>query len=132
MVALIDAKRDVGLSLDVQRFVRPVSFRPGVITFEPAPGAPSNLAGRLVSRLKEWTGQSWLVAAEGGGGAESAWERQKREDREMRQAVEADPFVRAVMTSFPGAEIVGIRTLATPEAPAAPDEPVESDTDADA
>ena len=33
---------------------------------EPAPGAPANLAGRLVAKLKEWTGQPWLVAAEGG------------------------------------------------------------------
>ena len=71
--------------------MRPVSFRPGAITFEPAPGAPSNLAGRLVARLKEWTGEPWLVAAEGGGGAESAWERQKREERAVLDEVAATP-----------------------------------------
>jgi DNA polymerase-3 subunit gamma/tau len=116
VVALIDAKRDISLKLDVERFVRPISFRPGAITFEPAPGAPVNLAGRLVSRLKEWTGQPWLVAAEGGGGAESAWEKQKREEREVRGEVEADPFVRAVMAAFPGAEIVSVRAPPVPAA----------------
>jgi len=40
VVALIDAKRDIALRLDVERFVRPVSFRVGAIEFEPAPGAP--------------------------------------------------------------------------------------------
>ena len=115
VVALIDARRDVGLKLDVEQFVRPISFRPGAITFEPAPGAPANLAGRLVSRLKEWTGHAWLVAAEGSGGAESAWERQKREERATRAEIEADPFVRSVMDAFPGAEIVGIRNLVTPD-----------------
>jgi DNA polymerase-3 subunit gamma/tau len=127
VVALIAAKRDIGLKLDVERFVRPVSFRPGAITYEPAPGAPANLAGRLVSRLKEWTGQPWLVAAEGGGGAESAWERQKREERETRAEIAADPFVRAVMDAFPGAEIIGVRTLPAPDIEPAADDMAEAD-----
>jgi DNA polymerase-3 subunit gamma/tau len=116
VVALIDQRRDISLKLDVERFVRPISFRPGAITYEPAPGAPSNLAQRLVARLKEWTGQPWLVAAEGGGGAESAWEKEKREAREERAEIEADPFVRAVMQAFPGAEIVGVRRAPVVEA----------------
>jgi len=125
VVKLIDARRDIGLKLDVERFVRPISFRPGAITYEAAPGAPANLAGRLVARLKEWTGQPWLVAAEGGGGAESAWERQKREQRESRAEIEADPFVKSVLEAFPGAKIVEVRQLTAPEAPA--DAPVEED-----
>jgi len=115
VVALIEAKRDISLRLDVERFVRPISFRPGAFTFEPAPGAPANLAGRLVRALKEWTGQPWLVAAEGNGGAESAWEKEKREQRETRAEIEADSFVKSVMSTFPGTEIVGIRQIAVPE-----------------
>ena len=116
MLALIDRKRDISLKLDVERFVRPISFRPGAIEYEPAPGAPPNLAQRLVGRLKEWTGERWLIAAQGGGGAESLWERQKREEREVRAQIEQDPFVLAVMKTFPGAEIIGIRTLPGAEA----------------
>ncbi|WP_293678711.1 DNA polymerase III subunit gamma/tau [uncultured Phenylobacterium sp.] len=128
MVALIDRKRDITLKLDVERFIRPISFRPGAIEYEPAPGAPTNLAQRLVGRLKEWTGERWLIVAQGGGGAESAWEKQKREQREVRAEVEADPFVRSVMEAFPGAEIVGVRTVAQPEPSA---EPVVEDDDED-
>ena len=105
--------------------MRPISFRPGAITYEAAPGAPPNLAGRLVARLKEWTGQPWLVAAEGGGGAESAWERQKREERETRAEIEADPFVKSVMEAFPGAEVVGVRHITAPEV--APADTLEED-----
>ncbi|MBV9511727.1 MAG: DNA polymerase III subunit gamma/tau [Caulobacteraceae bacterium] len=119
VVALIDARRDISLKLDVQRFVRPVSFRSGAITFEPAPGAPANLAGRLVRALKEWTGQPWLVAAEGSGGAETAWEREKREQQEFRRQIESEDFVRQVMQAFPGAEIVDVRQLAALETAAA-------------
>jgi DNA polymerase-3 subunit gamma/tau len=122
VVKLIAEKRDIGLRLDVEQYVRPISFRPGAITFEPGPGAPGNLAGRLVRALKEWTGQPWLVAAEGGGGAESLMERQKREQREEMDAIRSDPFVASVLTAFPGAEIVEVRTILTPEAP-----PIEPD-----
>ena len=116
VVALIDAKRDIVLKLDVERFVRPVSFRLGAIEFEPAPGAPANLAQRLVGRLKEWTGQPWLITVKGGGGAESQWELQRREEQQTRAEIGEDPFVRAVMTAFPGAEIVSIRNTPLPEA----------------
>ena len=128
VIALIEKKRDIALRLDVERYVRPVSFRPGAIEFEPAPGAPANLAQRLIGRLREWTGQPWLIAAQGGGGAESQWERQKREERQVRSEIEQDPFVLSVMKSFPGAEIVSIRTLPTPEASPA-DAPPEDDED---
>jgi DNA polymerase-3 subunit gamma/tau len=129
VVALIDAKRDITLKLDVERYVRPISFRPGAITYEAAPGAPSNLAGRLVSRLKEWTGQPWLVATEGAGGGETAWEKEKREAAETRRQVEQDPFVRSVMEAFPGAEIVSLRQIPVPEA--AVEEVVSNEDDDD-
>lgn len=130
MLALIEKRRDISLKLDVERFVRPISFRPGAIEYEPAPGAPRDLAQRLVARLKEWTGERWLIAAQGGGGAESLWERQKRQEREVRAQIEQDPFVQEVMQAFPGAEIVGIRNIAAPE-PAAEPPPEEDDSDND-
>jgi DNA polymerase-3 subunit gamma/tau len=127
VMALIDKRRDITLKLDMERFVRPISFRPGAIEYEPAPGAPRDLAQRLVARLKEWTGERWLVVAQGGGGAESLWEKEKREQREVRAEIEQDPFVRAVMETFPGAEIVSIRNQPQPDAAAEPPPEDESD-----
>ena len=40
-----------------------------------------------------------------------------------------DPFVLEVMQTFPGAEIVSIRTMPQPEAAPAPDEDADSDED---
>ena len=127
MLALIDRRRDITLKLDVERFIRPISFRPGAIEYEPAHGAPANLAQRLVMRLKEWTGERWFLTAQGGGGAESLWEKQKREQREVRAEIEQHPFVQGVMQAFPGTEIVGIRHLQQPEPAEAP--PPEDDGD---
>ena len=128
VLRLVDSRRDVQLKLDVEKYLRPISFRPGAIEFEPAPGCPANLSQRLAGRLKDWTGQAWLVAALGGGGAESLMEKTERERLAARRQVEADPFVRQVMDAFPGAEIVGVRQLHI-EAEPAPAEPGDEDPD---
>ncbi|HEX7758513.1 MAG TPA: DNA polymerase III subunit gamma/tau, partial [Caulobacteraceae bacterium] len=128
VVRLIDERRDIGLKLDVEKYMRPISFRMGAITFEPAPGAPANLAQRLVGKLKEWTGQPWLVAAEGSGGAETLLEREKRERSKARQDALAEPFIQAVMDAFPGTQLLEVRQLAAPEVAVPSDEdPIEND-----
>jgi len=129
-VALIESKRDVKLLMDVRRFVKLVSFQPGRITFEPASDCPPDLTRRLVGRLREWTGRPWLVATEGGGGGESLYEQERRRLNEEKAAIQADPFVLAVLDAFPGAELINIRKLATApaEAPVLGDvEPTEDE-----
>jgi len=131
VVALIDQRRDISLRLDVQKYVRLISFRTGAISFEPSPGAPNNLAQRLSVRLKEWTGQPWLVAAETGGGAETLAEREAKAEAAARAEALADPFVRQVMQIFPGAELTEIRNIAPPEVAATPaDEEADDEDDA--
>jgi DNA polymerase-3 subunit gamma/tau len=127
-VELIGQKREIGLQMDVQRYVKPVSFRPGAIVYESVEGAPVDLARRLASRLREWTGRTWLIAANGQGGGETLIEQEKRGRARLRAEVEADPFVASVLATFPGAVIADIRTLApTVEMPAIPDEPSEDE-----
>ena len=114
VMQLISDKRDIGLRVDVERFVRLVAFRPGAITFEPAPNAPGDLVRKLSMRLKEWTGQRWLIATEGTGGAESIMEKDTRERDIARARLEANPFVASVLQTFPGAEITAIRAKPRP------------------
>ncbi|GAA0774912.1 DNA polymerase III subunit gamma/tau [Brevundimonas olei] len=130
VVALIGEKREITLQMDVERYVRVVSFRPGAITYEPAEGSPHDLARRLAGRLKEWTGRTWLIAANGQGGGETLIEVEKKARAARRAAVEADPFVVSIMQAFPGAEIKEIFTLAPAvEMPAIPDDGETGDDD---
>jgi len=126
VVALIGEKREVGLQMDVQRYVKPVAFKPGAITYESAQGAPFDLARKLASRLREWTGRTWLIAANGQGGGETMIEIDRRKRGEERAEIEADPFITAVMQAFPGAKIGEVKALAAPvELPTIPDEEEE-------
>ncbi|WP_292043478.1 MULTISPECIES: DNA polymerase III subunit gamma/tau [unclassified Brevundimonas] len=130
VVALIGEKREITLQMDVERFVRPVSFKPGAITYEPVEGSPHDLARRLASRLKEWTGRTWLIAANGQGGGETLIEKEKKARAAQRQAVETDPFVVSMLQAFPGAEIKEIRILApTVQTPVIPDDQDAQDED---
>ncbi len=130
VVALIGEKREITLQMDVERYVRVVSFRPGAITYEPAEGSPHDLARRLAGRLKEWTGRTWLIAANGQGGGETLIEVEKKARAARRAAVEADPFVVSIMQAFPGAEIKEIVTLAPAlEMPAIPNDGEAGDDD---
>jgi DNA polymerase-3 subunit gamma/tau len=121
VVALAGEKRDIGLKLDLEKYVRLISFRVGAIEFEATPGAPSNLTQRLVTRLKEWTGQPWLVAYKSGGGADTLLERQKRAHEASHAEALAEPFIQALLSAFPGAEVVDVRQIA-PEIAAVPDD----------
>ena len=79
------------------------------------------LARKLASRLKDWTGRTWLIAANGQGGGETLIEQQKKARAAEREAVESDAFIQSVLTAFPGAKLGEIRTVAptlvTPEIP---------------
>ena len=116
VLALIDSKRDIGLRTDVEQFVRLIAFRPGAITFELAPRAPGDLVRKLSLRLKEWTGQRWLIATEGSGGAETVIEQRGRERAEFEAKMEQAPFVAAIRATFPGAQIT-VRPKAKPVGP---------------
>ena len=87
VVALIGEKREVGLQMDVERYVKPVSFKPGAIVYESVQGAPIELARKLSARLREWTGRTWLIAANGQGGGETLIEQQKKARAAEREAV---------------------------------------------
>ena len=116
VLALIDAKRDIGLRTDVEQFVRLIAFRPGAITFELAPRAPGDLVRKLSLRLKEWTGQRWLIATEGSGGAETVIEQRGRERAEFEAKMELTPFVAAIRSTFPDAQVT-VRPKAKPVGP---------------
>jgi len=110
MVEAMTDRTDAALRSDIIRFVRPVSFKPGRIVFEPAEHAPPDLAQRLAKRLQDWTGVTWAVLpTHDSRGGETIRERQKREEREHLERVSRDPAVQQALRIFPGAEIVNVR-----------------------
>ena len=112
VVALIRAKRDMTLLVEVETNLRLVRYSPGRIEFEPGPRAAPDLASRLGQRLQGWTGSRWAVSVVSGGGAATILEKQIESRRAAETEALQSPLVQAVLHAFPGAKITDIRSPA--------------------
>ncbi|MFT0858466.1 DNA polymerase III subunit gamma/tau [Ancylobacter sp. G4_0304] len=115
LVALAAFKRDLKLKFALENHVRPVAFEDGKVEVALVEGTSPALVQELQNKLAEWTGRRWLVAlSREEGGATLAEEATAARDA-MMSDVRADPLVTAVLSRFPGASIVDVRTSATDE-----------------
>ncbi|GAA6201982.1 DNA polymerase III subunit gamma/tau [Aquicoccus sp. SU-CL01552] len=125
VVELIRANRDGKLLIEVETGVRLVSYQPGRIEFEPAPGAARDLAQQLGQRLQAWTGNRWAVTVVNDGGSPTIAEERDAAENALRAEASEHPMVQAVLARFPQAKITEIRTpeqiAASAEAEALPE-----------
>jgi DNA polymerase-3 subunit gamma/tau len=131
VVALVRARRDMALLVEIETGVRLVKYAPGRIEFEPGEGTAPDLAARLGQRLQLWTGVRWGVSVVGSGGAETiaATRAAMRDDLQARAA--AHPMVQAVLAAFPGAEIREVRPADGPDATPGGPQPAAGTDDED-
>jgi DNA polymerase-3 subunit gamma/tau len=122
VLALAKQHGDLALYGSLWNFVHLVAFDQGRIEFRPAANAPKSLAGELASKLRQWTGDQWIVSVVSAGGQPTPHQQDldRRADKRARAA--ADPAVQAVLKAFPGAEIIAVNDLAA-TAPAETGEP---------
>ena len=115
-VALFAAHREAILHAHLVTDVHLVHFEPGRIEIRPGPHAPAHLANRMSELLGRWTGRRWVVTVSHGEGAPTLKEQSEQKNADARARVAADPLVRAVLETFPGAVIERVqpRIMAAP------------------
>lgn len=109
VVALVRARRDMKLLVEIEAGVRLVRYAPGRIEFEPGPDAAPDLAARIGERLRAFTGARWGVSVVSGGGAPSIAELRAEREGVLKAEAAAHPLVQAVLDAFPGATIRDVR-----------------------
>ena len=133
LIALAAEKRDVSLKSALERDVRLVRFEEGQLEIALEPSAAKMLVGDLSKKLHEWTGRRWMVVVSAESGAPSLRAQAEERKTQLKSDARSDPLVQAVLTRFPGAEIVEVRPPAG--APASTDEvpeTLENESDLDA
>ncbi|MEA1938277.1 MAG: DNA polymerase III subunit gamma/tau, partial [Pseudomonadota bacterium] len=70
-----------------------VRLAQGVLEFRAAPDAPSDLAGRIGARLREWTGDRWLVSLSREEGAPTLEEQERTKTSRQISEAERHPVV---------------------------------------
>ncbi len=135
VIALIRARRDLRLLIEIENGVRLAHYAPGRIEFEPTAEAEPDLASRLSQKLRDWTGARWGVAVVGSGGGATLAEERDAARMSLRAEAAAHPLVKALLAAFPGAEIKDVRPpqapLDEPEAATEPGALAEDDEEWD-
>jgi DNA polymerase-3 subunit gamma/tau len=122
LIALAAEKRDVSLKSALERDVRLVRFEDGQLEIALEPSAAKMLVGDLSKKLHDWTGRRWMVVVSTEPGAPSLRSQAEERKTQLKSDARNDPLVQAVLTRFPGAEIVEVRPPAgnageVPDAP---------------
>ena len=118
IVALASEKRDVALKAALEADLRLVKMEDGRLEIALERSAARAVVNDLQRKLEQWTGRRWAVVVSNEEGQPTLRaQAQERKDK-LTENVQADPRVQAVMTLFPGTQVIDVRRLA-PEPPAA-------------
>ena len=108
IVAELDARREIALKYEIERFVRPAEIAWGHFRYTAAPNAPNNLSQRIKDWLEDVSGVEWEVQQSNDGGPESVSEKRRRVADERLAAAAALPKVAEALRVFPGSKVLRI------------------------
>jgi DNA polymerase III subunit gamma/tau len=136
VVALVAERREPTLHAHLLHAVHLVRFTPPVIELRPEADAPRDLGARLRQILHDATGSPWSIVFSHEEGEPTLAEQGAAAEVARRAAAADHPLVRAILDTFPGAQIdqlhdstldaYGLPALVTE--PEAEDEIWETDT----
>ncbi len=112
IVTFLEDRGEMLLASQVFQYAHLVKLEEGRLEIRPDENAPPRLTQDLSARLTALSGTRWMVSVSGKPGAPTlAQTRGEEKEKEYAQVL-AHPEVRGILELFPGAEIIGIETLA--------------------
>ncbi|MBB4040546.1 DNA polymerase-3 subunit gamma/tau [Microvirga flocculans] len=108
VVALAGEKREIVLKSQLERDVRLVRFEEGRIELSLTETGSRTIANDLTRALQQWTGERWMVALSSEEGQQTLHEKAIAAERERKEGAANHPLVQAVLSKFPGAQIVNV------------------------
>jgi DNA polymerase-3 subunit gamma/tau len=112
VISLLSERQDIKLKAEVTNFMRLVNFEEGYLEFSPTTGASPDLAAKLGVRLRDITGDKWVVKmAPSAEGAATIAEKRQHDKAAEIDALQTHPLVCSIQNTFPGATIREVRNL---------------------
>ena len=108
VVALASEKREIVLKAALERDVRLVRVEEGRIELSLTETGSRTIANDLTRALQQWTGERWMVALSSEEGEATLHEKAVAAERERKAGAANHPLVQAVLSRFPGAQIVNV------------------------
>ena len=109
VVALFETRREARLVHHLMHHVHEVRCEPGLIEFSTEPQAPKDLAAKVSESLSLWTGRRWIASVSRDQGKPTLVAQKAANADTLRGQAESNPLVQAILKTFPGAKLDGVR-----------------------
>ncbi len=107
VIAYAQSQRDIRLAHLMESGLRLVHFEKGRIEVNVVHG-DNSVASQLAEKLRQWTGERWLVSISKAEGAPTLRQQKETRRNELHMEVQDDPLVKATLEAFPGAKIKNV------------------------
>ncbi len=104
----LERQREIDLTYEIERFVRPGEISFGQFRYTAASGAPVGLSARIKAWLEEVCGVEWVVEQTDEASGATASELRKRKRQERLDRAKAHPRIVEALAAFPGAQVLGV------------------------
>lgn len=116
LVALFQAEKEATLAVVLKDHVRLVDYQPGKLTVNTTRRTPPDFVMRVKQCLKAWTGEDWQIAiTQDSEGDDTLRTQEIKRDKKRKDEAMAEPIVKALLASFPDAELLAVRDSRTEE-----------------
>lgn len=109
VVALLEQNGAMILATNVYQYVELVKLEAGILEFSTTANAPPKLSSDLLKKLNEITNQRWMVSVSAKKGQPTLAVQGAAAKAQELENIKADPLVRKIFDTFPGAEIISIK-----------------------
>ncbi|MCP5381394.1 MAG: DNA polymerase III subunit gamma/tau [Kordiimonadaceae bacterium] len=111
LVKLFEENGDPEIAYQLNDNVHLVSYSIGRIDIRPNSRVPKNIAGRMSSELKKWTGKNWVISLSSEMGEDTLYEKDVAEQIALKEMVKNNDLIKAVLSQFEGSTISDIRKV---------------------
>tara|TARA_B100001939_G_scaffold348110_1_gene372741 strand:- start:4440 stop:6266 length:1827 start_codon:yes stop_codon:yes gene_type:complete len=109
VVRLFEERQEAQIAFHLKENTHLVSFDTGRIDIRLNNRAPRDLVSKVSEKLREFTGQRWIVSLSQQRGEDSLYQKELAEAQALKERLSQNPLVKTVLETFPGAQITDIR-----------------------
>jgi DNA polymerase-3 subunit gamma/tau len=131
LIEFAKARRDRLAVFALERHVKPVRCEWMRLEIALTDDADPELPQILAEKLREWTGERWIVALHGEAATPSIHQARLDRRAELIENARAEPLVAGILDAFPGAAIVEVRERPADETAGEQDDETEDELEDD-
>lgn len=109
LVALFNKEKEPSLAILLKDHTRLVTYKPGAIEINITRQTPPDFLMRVKSCLKHWTGNDWTLTISKEEGESTIRDQEVARDKQRKDEALQEPIVKALLASFPDAELLAVR-----------------------